>query len=163
MKDFTSKAFILILLLCLSIKVTAQESNQSYDIWELDDFESKVLAEKDEFWVIDFWASWCGPCIASMPELKATQQRFEKEKVRFFSVSWDKNSIRWNAALQQFNMPWTQILIPDVRNTPFIDQHFKHKAIPSLFVVFPNGKIKKVRDTDQLTSLLVKKISAQEK
>ena len=119
-------------------------------------FQEQVLKTKGEIWVVDFWASWCRPCIDAIPEMKEIYSKYQGKPVRIISVSWDKDSKAWRAMLQKAQMPWQQILIPDIRNVPFLDKHFSHKAIPAVFVITQDGKIKKATDLIKLDKMLAK-------
>ncbi|MCB9231644.1 MAG: TlpA family protein disulfide reductase [Bacteroidia bacterium] len=108
------------------------------------DFEANVLTPKEQPWVVDFWASWCKPCIYAMPEIKKLEGKWGPRGVRFVSLSWDQKKAAGQQAASALHMNWELVFPPDIRNTPFLDKHFKHKFIPALFVVYPNGKVKKV-------------------
>lgn len=123
----------------------------------LEDFEEKALEEKEEIWVVDFWASWCRPCIMSLPHLKEVREKYRDENVRFISISWDDNKSSWENAVNRFELDWNMILIPDVRaEHPFLDKHFPHKGIPTAFVISPSGKVKKVSDVYDLEKYIEK-------
>lgn len=111
---------------------------------DLRQFQEKVLKPKNEIWIVDFWASWCRPCIEVLPEIMAIQEKFKDKKVRFISISHDENKVDWMSAIVKFKIPWNQILIPNATSPqPFLDKIFPHKGIPSLFIVTPEGKVKK--------------------
>lgn len=139
-------ALFLIVMACFSgLKgqgIPDRESDMS-----LDHFREIALAEKDSVWVVDFWASWCRPCIMSIPHLKEVHADMQDKPVKFISVSWDEDPRAWNHAVTRTGMTWDQILVPDVRaDHPFLDKHFPHTGIPAVFVISPKGKVKKVRD-----------------
>lgn len=126
----------------------------------LEEFKQKALESKDEIWVVDFWASWCRPCIMSMPELKGVQKRYQDKAVRFFSVSWDENAEMWDMAVRRMQMVWPQLRIPDPRTgDAFIDSEFPHKSIPSIFIVDKEGKVKKVKGVEHLDKALKKQLA----
>ena len=70
-----------------------------------EDFRGKLL-------LIDFWASWCGPCRGEVPNLKKTYAQFKDKGVEFLSVSIDKSEEAWKKAMAEEGMEWPQVLAP---------------------------------------------------
>lgn len=63
--------------------------------------------------LIDFWASWCPPCVKEQPELKALYEKQSKNvkagKFEILGVSIDKNKENWEKAIKRFKIPWPQV------------------------------------------------------
>lgn len=143
-----------LLILFFSISVKSQNPTVQGDLKEgkpdfslsYKNFENQALSEKETVWVVDFWASWCRPCIEALPELKKIQKKYQLNEVRFISISWDKSEESWLKAIETNQLNWSHILIPDITHTPFLDKNFKHTGIPTLFIIGSNGKRKKVSD-----------------
>lgn len=118
-------------------------------------FQEKALQPKEEVWVLDFWATWCGPCIVAVPHMKELQKKFADKSVRFISLSWDQSEVKWRAGLQRLQMPWQHLWItPDL--IPWFDKYFPHKGIPTAFVIRPTGKFKRVNDVYLLEKAIQK-------
>jgi thiol-disulfide isomerase/thioredoxin len=66
---------------------------------KLSDLKGKVV-------LIDFWASWCGPCRKENPTVVAAYKKYQAKGFEVFSVSLDKDRDRWLAAIQQDNLIW---------------------------------------------------------
>ena len=87
-----------------------QPGNQCANFTVKDHQGKKVqlyeLLQKHKLVLIDFWASWCGACRATMPHLKEIYPKYKKQGVEFLSISMDDNKEAWEKAFQEENLPW---------------------------------------------------------
>ena len=66
------------------------------------------LVGKSDYVLVDFWASWCGPCRRLIPVLKEIYRGQPAGRLQIFSCSVDREEAAWRAALQEEQMPWPQ-------------------------------------------------------
>ncbi|MDD6009011.1 MAG: thioredoxin family protein, partial [Prevotellaceae bacterium] len=59
--------------------------------------------------IVDFWASWCGPCRASMPHLKEVYAKYKKQGLEVVSVSIDEKADAWEKAYKELALPWIDV------------------------------------------------------
>lgn len=68
---------------------------------------------KGKLVLIDFWATWCAPCVGEQPELKKLYDTYSSQvkakKFEILGVSLDKNKESWQKAIDRFNINWIQI------------------------------------------------------
>ena len=79
---------------------------------ELETPEGKELALsslKGKVVLIDFWASWCGPCRKEMPNVVKAYAKFKNMGFEIFGVSLDQNKARWIEAIQKDGITWPQV------------------------------------------------------
>ena len=95
---------------------------------------------KGKYLLIDFWASWCGPCRSAIPKVKELYTKYKEKGFDVLSISIDKDENAWRKAMIEEGMPWAQTLSPDINKT--MDQ-FLFSGIPTLYLVNREGKIVK--------------------
>lgn len=61
---------------------------------------------KGKYVLIDFWASWCGPCRADIPHLKAIYQEYKDKGLEIVAVSFDDSEKAWKKAIKDLDLPW---------------------------------------------------------
>lgn len=93
---------------------------------------------KGKYLLVDFWASWCGPCRKAIPEIKELYGQYKEKGFEVLSVSVDTDTVAWKKAMAEENMPWTQVLSPD-KNKTLAD--FMIVGIPTLYLIDRDGKI----------------------
>lgn len=95
---------------------------------------------RGQYVLIDFWASWCGPCKGEIPFLKQAYSTYHSKGFEIISVSLDSKRDAWLAALRQYAMPW--IHISDTKGFNSIVNDLYHvPSIPKTLLLDKNGKI----------------------
>lgn len=97
-------------------------------------------AGKGKVVMIDFWASWCGPCRRSMPELKTIYDKYKNKGFEIVGVSLDKNKEDWANATKALNITW-----PQFSNLQGWDETsaktYGVQSIPNTVLIDKNGTI----------------------
>lgn len=104
--------------------------------------------------LIDFWASWCGPCRAAIPHVKQLAEKYG-DGLTVVSVSVDSDADAWKKAMNQEAMPWLQ-LHADAAHVKHITDSYQFRSIPFLVVISPEGKIAHSGHDPELLSQFLK-------
>jgi peroxiredoxin len=95
---------------------------------------------KGRYVLLDFWASWCGPCRAENPNVLKAYNRFKAKNFVVLGVSLDEDSAKWRQAVVKDGMPWTQVSdLKGWKNA--VSQQYGIQGIPANFLVDTSGTI----------------------
>ena len=68
-----------------------------------------LYENKGTYTLIDFWASWCGPCLLQVPDLKEAQAAYGEKGFQIFSVSADTKEKKWKDAIVEYDLDWPNV------------------------------------------------------
>lgn len=134
-------------------------SGEAFDLKEL----------KGQYVLVDFWGSWCGPCLKEMPGIKMLNQKYssaqfkEANGFKLLSVAIERDEKRWRKAVERIGMPWKYHIADLTTSFKFINSpiasEFGVKQVPSKFLLDKNGVIIGVNQSiEELDNFLSKQM-----
>ena len=112
-------------------------SNPDGKTLKLSDLKGKVV-------LLDFWASWCGPCRRANPSVVAAYNRFKSKGFEIFSVSLDQDKDKWVEAIQKDDLKWPNHVSDLKYWKSQAAQLYNVQAIPQQYLIDRSGKIQAI-------------------
>ena len=111
--------------------------------------ETKLLSfthQTNRYLLLDFWASWCEPCLNEVPNLKRLYEKYHDKGLDIIGLSVDRNEADWKETLEEMEEPWCNYIDLDKQAI----MEYQVLYIPCIFIMDANGKIiaEKLRGKD---------------
>lgn len=139
-----NKTFLSIFILLCAVSVNAQlkigEQVPEIELPGKVDTIIKLSSLNGKVVLIDFWASWCGPCRATNPYVQKLYKKYKDKGFEVFAVSLDVKKELWLKAIRQDRLTYTQVIDPDGWLSKVAEKYFVD-MLPTNFLLDKTGKI----------------------
>ncbi len=110
------------------------------DLPQIDGTNLKLSSLRGKIVLIDFWASWCGPCRAEFPNVKRIYAKFKDKGFEIYGVSLDKDANSWKSSVTSLGLSWKHV--SDLKYWSCAPAKvYKVSGIPYTVLVGKDGKI----------------------
>jgi thiol-disulfide isomerase/thioredoxin len=137
-------SFLIVLILLCSTVIQAQlkigEAVPEIELLDKSDSIIKLSTLHGKVVLIDFWASWCGPCRAGNPYIQKLYKKYKDSGFEVFAVSLDVNKPLWLKAIKRDKLTYTQVIDSDGWLSKVAEKYYVD-AIPTNFLLDKAGKI----------------------
>jgi len=128
-----------VLLFSLCSNVVAQTA-PDFTLKALDGSNLRLAEQRGDIMLINFWASWCGPCIQEMPQLDKLAQKYQMLGVQVWGVNVENDSSAAKAYLSKVNVEFP--ILFDVDNSA--SKAYQVEAMPTTVILDKNGTVRSV-------------------
>lgn len=117
---------------------------QQYTDFPALDPEGKACRFSDQlgngrYTMVDFWASWCGPCRMAIPHVRELHEKYG-DRLGIVAVSVDEDPEAWRQAMEQEKMTWPQMRVAK-ENFKDVTKAYNFSSIPFIMLIDPQGRI----------------------
>lgn len=122
-----------------------QDTENTIPTFTMNDINGKPVAIQDEMaknklTILDFWASWCGPCMHEAPNVVAVYNDYQSKGLGIVGISLDNDEAAWKEAVEQMHMNWTQL--SDLKGWDSeAARLFRVNSIPHTVIINSKGEV----------------------
>jgi len=112
----------------------------------LDGTEVNLAQYKGKVVLVDFWATWCGPCISELPNVQEVYKKYHDKGFDVFGISFDNTKEELENFLKTNDMPWTHVFFDEEGKRGWdnpLGQQYGIFSIPATFLVGRDGNVHK--------------------
>ncbi len=145
-----------------ALKLQPGQPAPDFTLHDLDGQSVSLSQFKGQAILFDFWASWCGPCIGNLPDLRAIKERMADQPVVFLNLSLDTDEGAWREAIDKHEIKGVHVRADGFGSD--LAESYQVNALPSYYLVDSQGLIVErlslpdVRDTDAIVATIEKSL-----
>ncbi|SHL79347.1 Thiol-disulfide isomerase or thioredoxin [Chitinophaga jiangningensis] len=124
-------------VLCCGLLLTAHaQKAPNFQAADVNGKSIQLADYKGKYVLLDFWATWCHPCMAKVPFLKKIRSKYPESKLVMIGINLDDSKAAAQRTIKAKAMNWTHIYDPRI-----IPGTYGVNYIPMLYLIDPKGKI----------------------
>lgn len=140
MKSILVVAVLILVGLITKAQVKVDQMAPEISLPGVKDNAINLSSLKGKVVLIDFWASWCGPCRAAIPSVIKLYDKYKSKGFEVFGVSIDSKKVDWLKAIANDKIKYTQVMDKEGWNSTVAEKYGVY-SIPSSFLLDKTGKV----------------------
>ena len=140
-----------------ALKLQPGQQAPEFTLHDLDGQPVSLSQFKGQVVLLDFWASWCGPCITNLPDLRRLKKETADLPVVFLNLSLDRDEAAWREAIDKHQIKGVHVRADGGWDADVADS-YQVRAIPSYYLLDSQGviveRLSGVRDTDGIVATI---------
>ena len=150
-------------LIFIFFLATFGKSEAQTRVYKIDDLLKRINNKSDTTYVVNFWATWCKPCVAELPEFEKLHREYKSKKIKVLLVSMDfKEEVdrKLKVFLDKTKYTCEIVLLDEVNGNDFIDKISESwsGAIPATLITKKNKSVNEFFEKKVTYDFLVEKI-----
>lgn len=151
-------------LVAFALLISAQLFSQKVTVYKIDNLLKRIHNNSDTLYIVNFWATWCKPCVAELPDFEKINTEYKTQKVKVLLVSMDfKEDIakKLKPFIQKNNTVSEVVLLDELNGNEFIDKVSKQwgGAIPATLFTKNNNTVNEFFEKKLHYEFLVEQIT----
>ncbi len=132
----------------------------AFTLHDLDGQRVSLSQFKGQVVLLDFWASWCGPCIVDLPDLRKIKEKTAALPVVILNLSLDEDEVAWREAIDKHEIEGVHVRADGFGSD--VAKSYQVNSLPSYYLVDSQGliveRLRRMSDTDEIVAMIEKSL-----
>ena len=143
-----------------ALKLQFGQPAPEFTLYDLDGQPVSLSQFKGQVVLIDFWASWCGPCIGDLPDLRRIKKKAADKPLVFLNLSLDTDEAAWREAIDKHGIEGVHVRADGWGAD--VAKSYQVNSLPSYYLVDSQGliveRLRRMSDTDEIVAMIEKSL-----
>ena len=124
------------LLIITRSSLTIGDKSPDFEIVNSQNQTIKLSDFKGKYVLLDFWATWCSPCLEDIPTIRSIDDKYSEQELVILGIALEENSEGFQSFLEKNGINW-----PQINSTEEVPNKFGVYGVPQIYIIDPDGDI----------------------